>query len=114
MPEKHRRMGEWTPDRFSRWAEKIGPDTAALVTAVLARRHPQQAYRSCIGLLRLAKCYGDARLEAAAERALAIGTFSCRSVESILRHRLDETPAEPLERAEPVDHDNIRGPLYYQ
>ena len=61
MPEKHRRMGEWTPDRFIGWAEKIGPDTAALITAVLdARRHPQQAYRSCIGLQRLAKCYGDA------------------------------------------------------
>ena len=69
MPEKHRRMGEWTPDRFIGWAEKIGPDTAALITAVLdARRHPQQAYRSCIGLQRLAKCYGDARLEAAAAR----------------------------------------------
>ena len=115
MPEKHRRMGEWTPDRFIRSAEKIGPDTVALITAVLdARRHPQQAYRSCIGLLRLADCYGDARLEVAAARALAIGSCSYRSVESILRHRLDETHAEPLEPAEPLDHDNIRGALYYQ
>ena len=107
-PEKHRRMGDWTPDRFIDWAEKIGPDTAALVTAVLGRRHPQQAYRSCIGLQRLAKCYGDARLEAAAARALAVDSCSYRGVESILRHRLDEAPAEPPEPAEPVDHDNIR------
>ena len=115
MPEKHRQMGEWTPDRFIRWAEKIGPSTAALITAVLnSRRHPQQAYRSCLGLLRLAKCHGDARLEAAATRALAIGSYSCRSVESILKHRLDETSAEQFDRADPVEHDNIRGALYYQ
>ena len=88
MPEKHRQMGDWTPDRFIRWAEKIGPSTAALITAVLnSRRHPQQAYRSCLGLLRLAKCHGDARLEAAATRALAIGSYSYRSVESILYSR---------------------------
>ena len=70
--------------------QPAGRDTVALITAVLdARRHPQQAYRSCIGLLRLADCYGDARLEVAAARALAIGSCSYRSVESILRHRLD-------------------------
>ena len=98
-----------------RWAEKIGPATAALITAVLnSRRHPQQAYCSCLGLLRLAKCHGDARLEAAATRALAIGSYSYRSVESILEHRLDETSAEQFERADPVEHDNIRGALYYQ
>ena len=77
MPEKHRRMGRWTPERFTRWAEKIGPSTGALITTVLgSRRHPQQAFRSCLGILRLAKSYGDARLEAAARRALAIGTNS--------------------------------------
>ena len=109
MPEKHRQMGDWTPDRFIRWAEKIGPSTGALITAVLnSRRHPQQAYRSCLGLLRLAKCYGDERLEAAAARALAIGSYSYRSVESILNHRLDGTSSEQLERADPVEHDNIR------
>ena len=107
MPEKHRQMGDWTPDRFIRWAEKIGPATAALITAVLnSRRHPQHAYRSCLGLLRLAKCHGDARPEAAATRALPIGSYSYRSVESILKHRLDETSAEQFERADPVEHDN--------
>ena len=79
-----------------------------MITAVLnSRRHPQQAYRSCLGLLRLAKCHGDARLEAAATRALAIGSYSYRSVESILKHRLDET-SEQFERTDPVEHDNIR------
>ena len=94
--------------------EPGGPE-AALVAAVLkARRHPQQAYRSCLGLLRLAKCHGDARMEAAAARALAIGSYSYRSVESILNHRLDEAGAAPPEPAAPVEHDNLRGPLYYR
>ena len=77
-------------------------------------RHPQQACRSCLGLLRLARCYGDARMEAAAARALAIRSYSYRSVESILHHRLDATAAKPVERADPVRHDNIRGALYSQ
>ena len=85
MPEKHRRMGRWTPERFTRWAEKIGPSTGALITTVLgSRRHPQQAFRSCLGILRLAKSYGDARLEAAARRALAIGANSYRRLPRLL------------------------------
>ena len=114
MPEKHRRMGQWTPERFIRWAEKIGPNTAALITSVLdSRRHPQQAFRSCLGILRLTKSYGDERLEAAAARALAIGALSYRSIESILTHRLDHNPPEQIELAAPVEHHNIRGARYY-
>ena len=114
MPEKHRRMGQWTPERFIRWAEKIGPHTATLITTVLdSRRHPQQAFRSCLGILRLAKSYGDPRLEAAACRALAIGATSYRSVESILTHRLDENPPEQIELAAPIEHHNLRGASYY-
>ena len=116
MPEKHRRFAQqWSPERFSRWAEAIGPATAALITQVLhARRHPEQTYRSCLGILRLAKTYSDARLEAAAQRALAVGAHSVRSVESILKHRLDETPLhEAPESPLPDDHDNLRDPSYF-
>ena len=55
----------------------------------------------------------DARLEAAARRALAIGANSYRSIESILNHRLDEHPPEPIEPAAPIEHHNIRGSDYY-
>ena len=114
MPEKHRQMGKWTPERFIRWAEKIGPNTAVLIRTVLgSRRHPQQAFRSCLGILRLGNSYGEERLEAAATRALAIGAHSFRSVDSILAHRLDENPPEQIELGDPVEHDNIRGPGYY-
>ena len=110
MPEKHRRMGEFSPERFIQWAEKSGPATTKLITEVLsARRHPEQSYRSCLGILRLGKSYGDSRLEAACQRTLTLGTYAVRSIESILKHRLDEQPlGETEELALPLDHDNIR------
>jgi transposase len=115
MPEAHRQAGEWSPQRLSSWAAKTGPATGKLITTVLtSRRHPQQAYRSCLGILRLGKAYGDDRLEAACRRALTLGSHSYKSIESILRHGLDKQPlAEQTELALPEDHDNIRGPSYY-
>lgn len=77
------------PERLVRWANQTGPHTAALVERILAtRRHPQQGYRSCLGILRLGKAYGADRLEAACQRALAIGGLSYKSIESILKHGL--------------------------
>jgi transposase len=93
MPEAHRQYGQWSPKRLSQWAQTIGPGTGALIANVLsARRHPEQSYRSCLGTLRLAKSYGDQRLEAACRIALTLGSQSVRSIESILKHRIDEQP----------------------
>jgi len=115
MPEAHRQAGEWSPERLAKWAAKTGPATEKLIRTVLAsRRHPQQAYRSCLGILRLGKAYGDERLEAACRRALTLGSCRYKSIESILKHRLDEQPLEEQqELALPDAHDNIRGPAYY-
>ncbi len=115
MPEAHRQAGGWSPQRLANWAAKTGPATEKLILTVLAaRKHPQQAYRSCLGILRLGKAYGDDRLEAACRRALTLGSHSYKSIESILKHRLDNKPlAEQQELALPEDHDNIRGPSYY-
>ena len=114
MPEKHRKMGQWSAQRFIRWARTIGPHTAALIEAVLrSRRHPQQAFRACLGILRLADSYGEQRLEAAAGRAVSLGANSYRSVESILKHRLDERPSEQIELGLAIEHANLRGPSYY-
>src|SRR5262249_4651858 len=90
MPKAHQRHLEWSPSRIVQWASTIGPATAKLVEAILADRpHPEQGYRSCLGILRLAKRYGDARLEAACARAVAVRARSYRHVESILRNGLD-------------------------
>ena len=118
MPKAHREYAEWTPARLVRWAEQTGPSTAALVERILATRpHPQQGYRSCLGILRLGQTYGTDRLEAACRRALAIGGFSYKSVDSILKRGLDQQPlpdpVTPTEAVPAPTHANLRGPAYY-
>jgi transposase len=117
MPKAHQHHLDWTPSRFITWAGTIGPQTAALVEAILADRpHPEQGYRSCLGILRLAKRDGDTRLEAACARAVAVGARSYRHVDSILKHGLDRLPRlgapPPLPRI--PAHTQIRGREYYQ
>jgi len=116
MPTSHQKWAQWSPERFIHWAEKIGPQTAQLIEAVLnARSVPQQGFRSCLGVLRLAKSYGDQRLEAACARALAIDAASYRSVESILKHNLDQKSlSQETSDLTPICHSNIRGSHYYQ
>ena len=116
MPQAHRRHAEWTPARITDWAGKTGPATAGLVAKILeSRPHPEQGYRACIGILRLARHYGADRLEAACDRGLDIGARSYGSVQSILKHSLDRRPSpRPAAQGELVpDHPNIRGPRYY-
>lgn len=114
MAPAHRAVGEWTPERLVRWAEKCGPAVAELVRTIINERaHPQQGYRACLGILRLANSYGEARLDTACQRALLLGAHSYRSVASILKRRLDERDAEPTDAA-PIAHHNVRGPGYYQ
>jgi transposase len=115
MPKSHQQYGDWSPDRFIRWAEKMGPATVQTITAVLSsRQHSQQGYRSCLGILRLSQSYGEDRLEAACGRALLLGTCRYKSIESILKHGLDSKPIpEQQDLNLPEDHDNIRGPSYY-
>jgi transposase len=114
-PEAHRHYGDWSPERFISWAEKIGSATCQVITVVLQeRRHPEQGYRSCLGILRLAKAYSDARLEAACMRALLLGTCRYKSIESILKHGLDSKPVViEEESALPQQHENVRGSAYY-
>jgi transposase len=115
MPPSHQKWADWSPDRFIRWAEKIGPKTCQLINTVLcARPHPQQGFRSAMGILRLSKDYGDKRLEAACHRALIIGGVSYRSVASILKHSLDQKPLARHADEQPIIiHKNIRGHKYY-
>lgn len=116
MPVAHQRHAAWTPARMRAWAATIGPATAALIDAILAeRRHPEHGYRSCLGILRLAKKYGDARLEAACDRGLALRVRSYRSLASMLEHGLERTPLPGTAPDAPPGptHENVRGPDYY-
>ena len=114
MPPAHQKYSDWSPERFLRWAEEIGPDTTRLIAAVLeSRRHPQQAYRSCLGILGLAKRYTNTRLEAACRRALRAGIRSYKGVRNILDNKLDQLEVDQPPAAPLPSHANIRGESYY-
>jgi len=115
MPSAHRRYAEWTPARMMREAAKIGPATIALIEAIMkAKPHPEQGFRACLGILRLARSYGSARIEAACRRGNDIGATTYGSIKSILQHGLDRAYANEKPSDEPpIQHGNIRGTRYY-
>lgn len=116
MPKSHREYLDWPPDRLIAWAKEIGPSTAQVVSELLERRsHPAQAYRSCLGILRLAKEFGDERLEKACGRAYSIRALAYKSIRSILKNGLDRLPLpQPPPPSPPLNHENIRGSHYFQ
>lgn len=116
-PKSHQEHLQWTPSRMIQWAAAIGPNAARLFERIMTDKpHPEMGYRGCLGIIRLAKRYSTARVEAACERALLTGACRYKSVESILKTGLDQTPADPPSQANlsTPPHDNIRGPQYFE
>ncbi len=115
MPKAHRKHLEWSPSRIIQWGSTIGPNTQTLVRTILDHRpHPEMGYRSCLGILRLARRYGNDRLETACGRALRVGARSYKHVNAILKHGLDQVVDESDQQLRlPINHDNVRGADYY-
>lgn len=114
MPSSHRRYLDWTPAKIQEEAGRIGPMLSLLMERIIDDRpHPEQGYRSCLGIIGLSKRFGPERLEAAALRALEIGARNYPSVKSILEKGLDKVPVSKAPEREPILHDNIRGSQYY-
>ena len=115
MPKAHREFAEWSPQRIISWAATIGEATAQVVESILSRRaYPEHGFRSCMGIISLAKRFDRERLEAACQRALCIKGVSYKSIKSILENNLDQNPLPKHQELSPVSHDNIRGTDYYQ
>ena len=115
MPAAHRAHLEWTPQRLIDWAQRVGMACGELVTRLLQTfKHPEHGYRSCLGLLSLSRRYGNARLEAACERALALGTFRYRHVRDLLANNRDLVAPDAASEWTSPEHANVRGPGYYQ
>jgi transposase len=114
MPSAHRRYAEWSPERFRRWARTIGPHTEGLVAAILAHRpHPEQGFRTCLGVLRLYRGLEPARAEAVSAHALSIGALAYKSIAAILTHNRDRARSGAPEGAVVLTHPNVRGPGYF-
>ena len=116
MASTHRFVSEWTPERFTSWAAGIHEDVRLYVLKVLDRKqHPEQAYKSCMGILGFAKKVGNDRLIKACQRALGYGAYNYKTIQKILERELDlrDAPDETDQLRMPF-HDNIRGENYYQ
>lgn len=114
MPSNHRHRADWTPESIRRQAARIGPNVETYVDVVMRRRkHPEQAYRSCMGVLKLARGFGPDRLDAACERALEINSYTYQSLHSILKNGLDRTPRRRTTDEPAITHPNIRGADYF-
>ena len=117
MPKAHRAHMQWTPGKLLNWAISIGPATRDVVHYQLTHKpHPEMGYRTCLGLLSLARKYGNDRFEAACRRALSINSPTRKSVLSILQAGLDQLPDSNASGAtDPLapTHANVRGPKYY-
>ena len=116
MPRSHREHLEWTPSRLLHWAEQSGRATGRLVAGILeSRPHPEQGFRSCLGVMRLGSRWGSERLEAACARAEALSSYSYRTVKNILSAGLDRVVLESDAEAKPrEEHENIRGADHYE
>lgn len=116
LPSHHQWILKWNPEYFQQWASRIGEQTLLTIQAILtSRQHPEQSYKSCIGVLTLEKKAGKERLEKACQRALAFGSVSYRLIRSILDKGLEDLPDNRsfVVSSQPL-HENIRGKQAYQ
>ena len=113
MPEHHRAYAEWSPERLESWAKSIGEEVAQVIRNVLSsRKHPEQAYKACMGILSLAKKHGDERLNRVCKRANEFGTSALKVIRNMINLDLEEENQHQLFPPIP-DHENIRGSQYY-
>ena len=114
MASKHRYVAEWSPAKFISWAENIGPDVKLLIEQILMKKqHPEQSYKSCIGVLKLAPKVGNERMNNACKRALEYGIYNYKIVQTILEKNLDKSSPDNPNNDDIPPHDNIRGEDYF-
>ena len=115
MPSSHKYYAEWSPERIIGWAAMIGNDVKGLVVKLLSLQdHPEQAYRSCLGIISLAKKYGNIRVNKACARALYYKLYKYKAVKNILEKGLDRIEEENEDSSLLPLHSNIRGASYYK
>jgi transposase len=106
MPESHRAVSDWSPGRFISWAAKTGPKTKEYIALLLAGKdHPEQAFRTCAGILRLASSVTKEKMEEVCAQAGVKGIYSYTYFAKLL---------ENCKMREPVIHENLRGKDYYK
>ena len=113
MPPPHQALRDWNPQRLLNWAHALGANVERVIEKILARTpHPEQGYKTCLGILALAKKCGAARLEQACQRAHAFESYSYKGIKNILDHNWENAQRDCFTTL--PEHHNLRGPHYYQ
>ena len=115
MPSHHRFVSDWSAEKFINWAAGIDPQVKNYIQKVIeSKPYPEQAYKSCVGILSFAKKAGRQRLIAACKRAAHFGAYNYKTIEGIISNRLDEQPLPGKQLTIDLPkHDNIRGSRDY-
>ncbi len=115
MPASHQFMEGWNTERFTKWASNIGGSVETFIGLLIeSKEHPQQAFKSCLGVLNLGKKYKAEEMEKVCKRALEYNTISFRFIDNALKnnvHKMDEYIDMNLKL--PL-HENIRGRDIYK
>lgn len=115
MPSSHQFVSEWNAEFFINWAAGVGEPTKHFIEKILASKaHPEQGYKSCLGVLSFAKKTGKERLNNACGRALCYGDYKYSTIKNILDKGLDKEPVQLEISCSIPAHENIRGEQYYQ
>lgn len=118
MPSHHMKYQElhveWTPERILKWASKVGQGTEQATQVIMnSRQHPEQGFRACLGVIRLARVWGNERVNAACQQAVNLNACSYKNIKLILENGGDQRQQQtPLSRLS-IEHDNVRGSAYY-
>lgn len=115
LPSTHQFVSDWNPDKFLNWAERIDAKLKTYIAVILdSKKHPEQAYRSCVGILSLEKKVGKKRLVDAIDRATNYGAYNYKIIDRILKGGFDRlSPEEPEQTSLPF-HQNVRGADHYK
>jgi transposase len=115
LASTHQFITDWTPQRFINWAESIDENVKQFITQLLEKKqHPEQSYKSCMGVLSYVKKVGSHRLSNACKRALEHNIYNYKIIQKILENGYDMLEDKPDETIELPEHQNIRGENYYQ
>ncbi len=115
MPSHHRFISEWSSEKFITWASHIGGNCKGYITGILDKKqHPEQSYKSCLGILHLAKKVGNLRLDNACKRASDYGAYNYNIIDRILKKGWDSLDENIEPEIDMPNHDNIRGGHYYK
>lgn len=115
MASSHQFVSEWSAEKFIEWSESLDEYVKLYIIKILeTKRHPEQAYKSCVGILSFAKKYDKQRLITACKMALGYEVYNYKTIRTILDNGMDQQPQEIQTESEMPLHENIRGENYYQ